>query len=289
MVRVRGDLIIALYLIPATAFLILERRLIAQSRLCVRLLIAAVVLFAVDSVLDSTGSRLDELLEIAVAGVLVVAFAALAITHLAAELRSVGVAPQLMPAGSSNGAAMPRFDAVRVPGDGVRPSRRVAADTTIPGRAADAEALVRPAPLAGVDRRLRSRGQARGRLAAGRRAPRVGVAAQGPRARAGAGHGVRAAQRPDGRVEDERLRGTQTVTFEVRPATSVHVTLTLDYELKERTFLTPLVDLLFIRRELSDSLSRTLTRFGARAACRALTAARCSPCSCSRQESSARG
>jgi hypothetical protein len=53
--------------------------------------------------------------------VLVVAFAALAITHLAAELRSVGVAPQLMPAGSSNGAAMPHFDAVRVPGDGVRP------------------------------------------------------------------------------------------------------------------------------------------------------------------------
>jgi hypothetical protein len=115
-----GDLIIALYLIPATAFLILQRRLIAQSRLCVRLLIAAVFLFAVDSVLDSTGSRLDELLEMAIAGVLLVAFAALAITHLAAELRSVGVAPQLMPAGSSNGAAMPHFDAVRVPGDGVR-------------------------------------------------------------------------------------------------------------------------------------------------------------------------
>jgi hypothetical protein len=116
-----GDLIIALYLIPATAFLILERRLIAQSRLCVRLLIAAVVLFAVDSVLDSTGSRLDELLEMAIAGVLVVAFAALAITHLAAELRSVGIAPRLMPAASSNGAAMPHFDAVRAPGDGVRP------------------------------------------------------------------------------------------------------------------------------------------------------------------------
>jgi hypothetical protein len=115
-----GDLIIALYLIPATAFLILERRVIAQSRLCVRLLIAAVVLFAVDSVLDSTGSRLDELLEMALAGVLFVAFAALAITHLAAELRSVGVAPQLMPAGGSNGAAMPHFDAVRVPGDGAR-------------------------------------------------------------------------------------------------------------------------------------------------------------------------
>jgi hypothetical protein len=115
-----GDLIVALYLIPATAFLILQRQLIAQSRLCVRLLIAAVVLFAINSVLDSTGSRLDELLEMVIAGVLLVAFAALALTHLAAELRSVGVAPRLVP-GSSNGAAMPHFDAVRVPGDGVRP------------------------------------------------------------------------------------------------------------------------------------------------------------------------
>jgi hypothetical protein len=62
-------------------------------------------------------------------------------------------------------------------------------------------------------------------------------------------------------VEEERLRGTQTVTFE--PAgDEVRVALTLDYELKERTFLTPLVDLLYIRREIGDSLRRTLARFG---------------------------
>ena len=40
------------------------------------------------------------------------------------------------------------------------------------------------------------------------------------------------------------------------------MTLTLDYELKNRRFLTPLADLLFIRRELGDSLRRTLARFG---------------------------
>jgi hypothetical protein len=116
-----GDLFIALYLIPAAAFLILERRVITQSRLCVRLLIAAVALFALDSFLDSTGSHLDELLEMAIAGMLVVAFAALAGTHLAAELRSVGVVPRLAPAVGSNGA-MPHIGAVAVPGDGVRPS-----------------------------------------------------------------------------------------------------------------------------------------------------------------------
>jgi hypothetical protein len=115
-----GDLIIALYLIPAVAFLALERRQIAQSRLCVRLLVAAAALFALNIVFDSTGSHLDELLELVIAGVLVVAFAHLAATHLGSELRSVGVAPRLVPAGSSNGAAMPPFDAVRVPGDGVR-------------------------------------------------------------------------------------------------------------------------------------------------------------------------
>ena len=62
-------------------------------------------------------------------------------------------------------------------------------------------------------------------------------------------------------VEDERLRGTQTVTFE--PAgDDVRVTLTLDYELKQRNAFTPLLDRLFVRRELSDSLLRTLTRLG---------------------------
>ena len=62
------------------------------------------------------------------------------------------------------------------------------------------------------------------------------------------------------RVEDERLRGTQRVEF--RPAADhVTVRLELEYELKERTPLTPLMDHLFIRRELAASLQRSLAAF----------------------------
>ncbi|MDQ3408652.1 MAG: hypothetical protein M3469_01535, partial [Actinomycetota bacterium] len=35
----------------------------------------------------------------------------------------------------------------------------------------------------------------------------------------------------------------------------------LEYEIKERTALTPVVDRLFVRRAMNDSLRRTLTRF----------------------------
>lgn len=62
-------------------------------------------------------------------------------------------------------------------------------------------------------------------------------------------------------VEDERLRGRQTVSFEP-VGEEVRVTLTLEYELKHRNVLTPLIDRVFIRRELTDSLRRTLRRFG---------------------------
>ena len=61
-------------------------------------------------------------------------------------------------------------------------------------------------------------------------------------------------------VEDERLRGTQTVSFEPGPD-GVEVALELEYELKERNPLTPLTDALFIRRALRDSLKRSLLRF----------------------------
>jgi hypothetical protein len=60
-------------------------------------------------------------------------------------------------------------------------------------------------------------------------------------------------------VEDERLTGTQTVTFSQAGDEAV-VAVELAYELKERT--APLVDLLFIRRSLRDSLQRTVARFG---------------------------
>ena len=61
-------------------------------------------------------------------------------------------------------------------------------------------------------------------------------------------------------VEDSRLRGTQQVVFTPGPD-SVDVTLSLEYELKERNPLTPLIDLLFIRRAIAASLRRTLERF----------------------------
>ena len=61
-------------------------------------------------------------------------------------------------------------------------------------------------------------------------------------------------------VEDEKLRATQRVVFEPGPE-GVEVALELTYELKQRNPLTPLIDLLFIRRALRDSLRRTLLRF----------------------------
>jgi hypothetical protein len=61
-------------------------------------------------------------------------------------------------------------------------------------------------------------------------------------------------------VEDERLWGTQRVAFEP-DGDATRVTLSLEYELKERGPLTPLVDRLFIRRAIRDSLCRTLARF----------------------------
>ncbi len=61
-------------------------------------------------------------------------------------------------------------------------------------------------------------------------------------------------------VEDSRLRGTQRVAFTPGPE-HTKVTLSLDYEIKERTPLTWLVDALFVRREVLASLRRTLARF----------------------------
>jgi hypothetical protein len=61
-------------------------------------------------------------------------------------------------------------------------------------------------------------------------------------------------------VEDGRLRGTQRVEFTPGPD-AVKVALTLDYELKQRNPLTPLLDRVFVRREVAASLRRTLARF----------------------------
>jgi hypothetical protein len=61
-------------------------------------------------------------------------------------------------------------------------------------------------------------------------------------------------------VEDERLTGTQEVTFEPA-ADGVVVTLSLEYRLKQGGPLRIVTDALFIRRAVADSLRRTLIRF----------------------------
>ena len=62
-------------------------------------------------------------------------------------------------------------------------------------------------------------------------------------------------------VQDDSIRGRQSVEF--APAEEeVEVMLTLEYEIKQRSLLTPLVDLLFIRRAFRASLDATLRRFG---------------------------
>ena len=62
------------------------------------------------------------------------------------------------------------------------------------------------------------------------------------------------------RVEDERLEGEQTVAF-ARGPEGVTITLELDYRLKQGGPVRAVVDALFIRRALGDSLRRTAVRF----------------------------
>jgi hypothetical protein len=63
-------------------------------------------------------------------------------------------------------------------------------------------------------------------------------------------------------VEDDSIQGRQSVAF--TPADGdVEVQLSLRYRIKRRTPVTPLVDLLFIRRAMAMSLRKTLGRFGA--------------------------
>ena len=61
-------------------------------------------------------------------------------------------------------------------------------------------------------------------------------------------------------VEDATFTGRQIVTF-TPGSGETGIELALEYELKQRTALTPIVDRLFIRRAMADSLRRTLSRF----------------------------
>jgi uncharacterized membrane protein len=62
-------------------------------------------------------------------------------------------------------------------------------------------------------------------------------------------------------VEDETLRGVQEVTFTPKAEDQVEVELSLSYEIKRRNPFTPAVDVLFVRRAMTDSLQKTLRRF----------------------------
>jgi hypothetical protein len=63
-------------------------------------------------------------------------------------------------------------------------------------------------------------------------------------------------------VQDSSIRGRQSVAF-APAAPGVEVTLALEYELLRRSIVTPVVDLLFIKRAVTASLALTVSRFGA--------------------------
>jgi len=62
-------------------------------------------------------------------------------------------------------------------------------------------------------------------------------------------------------VEDESIHGRQTVAFTPVDG-EVEVELALEYQIKKRWILTPVIDVLFIRRAMATSLGATLARFG---------------------------
>ena len=73
-------------------------------------------------------------------------------------------------------------------------------------------------------------------------------------------HGVGIGQTVD--VHDRSISGRQTVSFSPVP-NGVQVSLRLEYRLRRRSPITPLLDRLFIRRAMEESLARTLGWFGA--------------------------
>lgn len=63
-------------------------------------------------------------------------------------------------------------------------------------------------------------------------------------------------------IEDERVKATQTAIFQEKDD-GVVLDLTLKYRLKDANPAMRIVDLLFIRRSLRDSLLRSLRRYAA--------------------------
>ena len=63
-------------------------------------------------------------------------------------------------------------------------------------------------------------------------------------------------------VQDDSIRGRQSVAF-IGLDAGVRMELALEYELKARSIVTPIVDVFFIRRAMTISLQATLAGFGA--------------------------
>jgi hypothetical protein len=63
-------------------------------------------------------------------------------------------------------------------------------------------------------------------------------------------------------VADDSITGVQTVVFTPQED-GVEITLALEYRIKKRGILTPVVDLLFVRNAVRTSLRSTLTRYAA--------------------------
>ncbi len=66
-------------------------------------------------------------------------------------------------------------------------------------------------------------------------------------------------------VDDPSIRGCQTITF-AAGEDGIVISLALEYELVRRSIVSPVVDLLFIRRAMLSSVGRTLDRFVERVA-----------------------
>jgi uncharacterized membrane protein len=66
-------------------------------------------------------------------------------------------------------------------------------------------------------------------------------------------------------VFEEKLDGTQRVTFTAGEDDTTLVELTLEYNASVGGLLKPIVDVLFIRRAQNDALARTLRRFATEA------------------------
>ena len=61
-------------------------------------------------------------------------------------------------------------------------------------------------------------------------------------------------------VQDDSISGTQSVTFTPLDD-GCEVTLTLDYRIRRRSIITPVIDALFVRNAWTSSLRSTLARF----------------------------